>query len=155
MTFECDLQVARDGGFPFLMTCDERILDYLLGQEHEYRVRVSPIFTMDQIVDLMEFYIPNYFSIVFGTALVPEARNSTGNVRETRREAMLVLRKTQMSDVYHVLNQDGSVVSGNHIAYIPNLEVSRYIKRLLRDKQSAHIQCVYNGTRQKWTPKIQ
>ena len=194
--FKCELLVATDGGLPYLIVNDilnwgngelpsvytERfnLIKYLLNDleyfdvnnvNNEYRVRWPTLFTIDEIVDVFDYVIPNYYGVVYGVLFTQDLdqdkqREIVGcqQIDEMKTEVKLnivaenkfTIKKTHQSDIYEIYEDTkGTVpIQGNNIAYIPTLELSRKLTRIMANTILLETKCIFNEMRQKWIPSL-
>lgn len=104
------------------------------------------------IVQVFDFIIPNYCGSCFGVQFTKSKMN-TIVIQPKAKEQMLILSKTRFPDVYEVTVDGVNRVLGNHIAYVPNTNLSLGLRRLFIQRNTMRLQCRFNEQRRKWTPE--
>lgn len=172
--FRCDYMEAKDGGLPFLIVtdiikcksrdyCDQKYgirleLTRLLLEDpeffdinsfaNEYRVRCPMLFDIAQISEVFTHVIPNFYGVAHGVAFT---RDGFPELVKTNDNNFL-LKRTKLPEVYELYLDGVTPVSGNNVAYIPNMEVSKTLKNRLQNRNSIRTQCSFDESRQKWVP---
>jgi len=68
--------------------------------------------------------------------------------KEGKKQKML-LEKTNISDVYNVMDDSKNKIG---IAHIPNIKISSYCQDIFRNKNESLFLCIYNNNFNKWIP---
>ncbi len=65
------------------------------------------------------------------------------------KKKILLLEKTNISDVYNVYEKENNKLG---IAHIPNLKISSYCYENIKENDLVKFQCIYNNNFKKWIP---
>lgn len=178
-TFKCDLMDAKDGGLPFLIVCDimcvagrdvspekylvrHELVKLILQDDREYfdvhssdnEFRLRPPLMM-QVHDIREIFgwvLSNYYAVAKGLRF---SKDSVSRVQVPDKGSQtFIVRKTKYSDIYELFVNGIEPAPGNNVAFIPNLEVSKRMRDLLRDRTSAPLDCTFDEIRQKYIPQL-
>jgi hypothetical protein len=160
--FHCDYVLAKDGGLPFLTVIkkigddidprdiftDPEFFD-INSPHNEYRVRFPTMFPIDDIIDVFDFIIPNFYGNVCGVAF---SKDKHAPVVDAAGKDVFTMKKTNQSDIYELFDKNGRPVDGNNVAYIPTLELSRAMSKLMLTRDSMRVKCDFHDVRRKWIP---
>lgn len=69
-------------------------------------------------------------------------------------ENIFMMKKTEMYDVYNLLEKDnnGEYTINIGIAYLPNVDSSKYWGEVFNNKSKTLVKCIFNQNKNKWTP---
>ncbi len=174
--FKCDLMEAKDGGFPYLIIQDilkmreknwkevKPMVRYELikmlfydptyfdinSTDNGFRVRLPILFDVSQIHEVYDFILPNFYGVVHGVNFIKDTHSQVSKSKDNQ----YIIRKTSLPEVYELYMDGIQPLPGNNIAYIPTMELSRKLKELLSQRNSAKVSCILNEERQKWIPVI-
>lgn len=182
--FYCDHLQARDIGFPFLIIKDlikykgetltdktrrerlQLVNDILQDPElynfdetvNEFRLKLVQLFDANEIIEVMDNIIPNFYGITHGIEFFNDCYPTTDTITTTNptvsNKKNFIMRKTSYPEVYEFYVDGIEKIKGNNIAYIPNLELAKQLIQLFGKRNSIKIQCEYNIERKKWTPIV-
>lgn len=126
---------------------------------NEYKLNIIPLFEYNQINQVFDNIIPNMYGITFGVEFFSDDTfNAISNClsnslsQSQSKTQQFIMRKTVYPDVYELYKDGIEKIDGNNIAFIPNMELSNKLSKLLSKKNSIKIECIFNTERQKWTP---
>ena len=174
--FRCDYMEPKDGGLPFLVILDiiksdvrsyddvkrgvrlEFVKMLITDKSYfdvdsvinEFRVRLPYLLDVKLVNEMVEFILPNFYGIVNGFAFVKDEYIDNSKAKDNQ----YIIRKTRLPEVYELYIDGVEPVSGNNIAYIPTMELSKKLKSFLGNKNSSKIQCTFNEERNKWIPVL-
>ena len=180
ITFHCDWMEARDGGPPYLILHD--IIQYenetlpatymgridliqailrdpsRMSSDSELRLSTPDFFHVKYISDVFEYVLPNYRGVALGVAFVGCSIETPIGSRVERHASdsmTFIICKTSLPEVYELYSEGNDNVPGdNNIAYIPTLQVAKYVKQALGSKTSVRMKFKYSAERRKWTPRL-
>lgn len=174
--FRCDYMEAKDGGLPFLIVLDiiksghrtytdqkygvrlelcRQLLEDLEffdmnSFSNEFRVRSPLLFHILQIDEVFTYIIPNMYGVARGVAFTKDGFREPVKSEDNS----FLIKRTKLPEVFELYLDGLTPVSGNNIAYIPSIEVSKKLKHMMNNRNSMRIQCEFHEKRQKWVPIV-
>ena len=76
-------------------------------------------------------------------------KERTYSYEKEGKQEKLKLQKTNIIDVYNVIDKDNEKIG---IAHIPNLKISSYCQEIFKKSNESTFLCVYNNIFKKWIP---
>lgn len=169
--FRVDQLDAADGGTPIITVCDalaigghdmkgstfnerqKALQDLLFGEAEtvhggDFRLMKARLTSAARIDEVLAFDIHNHPGVCIGAAFLDDTYNQYGGPSEGK----FIVRKSRYPDVYELFVDGVQPVSGNNVAYVPTMELSRSLRDVFGSRNSVTLPCVYNEKRQRWTP---
>ena len=82
-----------------------------------------------------------------------EQKEDSQNDKQKQSKNILVLKKTEESDIYNIHCMKDETLVEIGMAHVNSLKMSKKIRRAFQDNESVYAECTYNTRFNKWEPQ--